>query len=98
MAEEKLGIIVGGGPAPGINSVIGAATIRACLSNIPVVGLLDGFSWLMKGDTSHTRPLDIEAVSRIHFQGGSIYWTPQTGPMMVRVSGPGPTCRAGTAS
>ena len=27
--DAKLGILVGGGPAPGINSVIGAATIRA---------------------------------------------------------------------
>ena len=26
---KKIGILVGGGPAPGINSVIGAATIRA---------------------------------------------------------------------
>jgi 6-phosphofructokinase len=30
----KLGIVVAGGPAPGINSVIGAATIRACLSGV----------------------------------------------------------------
>ncbi len=80
MAEDKLAILVGGGPAPGINSVIGAATIRACLSNIPVVGVLDGFSWLMKGDTSHTRELDIEHVSRIHFQGGSILRTARANP------------------
>jgi 6-phosphofructokinase len=29
--HKKLAILVGGGPAPGINSVISAATIRACL-------------------------------------------------------------------
>src|SRR5262249_29905368 len=29
--HKKLAILVGGGPAPGINSVIGAATIRAAL-------------------------------------------------------------------
>jgi 6-phosphofructokinase len=29
--RKKLAILVGGGPAPGINSVIGAATIRAAL-------------------------------------------------------------------
>ena len=34
--NEKLAILVGGGPAPGINSVIGAATIRACLSGVEV--------------------------------------------------------------
>ncbi len=31
-ARKKLAILVGGGPAPGINAVIGAATIRAVLS------------------------------------------------------------------
>ncbi|MDP9035942.1 MAG: 6-phosphofructokinase [Myxococcota bacterium] len=67
----KLAIIVGGGPAPGINSVIGAATIRACLSNVEVLGVLDGFRWLIQGDTSHVVPLTIADTSRIHFRGGS---------------------------
>jgi 6-phosphofructokinase 1 len=78
--NDKLAIVVGGGPAPGINSVIGAATIRACLSGIQVVGILDGFSWIMKGDTSHTRLLDIEAVSRVHFRGGSVLRTARANP------------------
>jgi ATP-dependent phosphofructokinase / diphosphate-dependent phosphofructokinase len=78
--NDKLAIVVGGGPAPGINSVIGAATIRACLSGIQVVGILDGFSWIMKGDTSHTRSLDIESVSRVHFRGGSVLRTARANP------------------
>ena len=32
--HKKLAILVGGGPAPGINSVIGAATIRAALEGM----------------------------------------------------------------
>jgi ATP-dependent phosphofructokinase / diphosphate-dependent phosphofructokinase len=68
---KKLAIVVAGGPAPGINSVIGAATIRACLSNVEVLGVLDGFRWLLAGDTSHTIPLTIADTSRIHFRGGS---------------------------
>lgn len=68
---KRVGIVVGGGPAPGINAVIGAATIRAVLSGYEVVGILDGFSNLMKGDTSHVRTLSINDVSRIHFRGGS---------------------------
>jgi 6-phosphofructokinase 1 len=54
-----------------LNSVIGAATIRACLSNVEVIGLLDGFQWIMQGDTSHIVPLTIADTSRIHFRGGS---------------------------
>src|SRR5881397_987369 len=64
MTERRtLAILVGGGPAPGINSVIGAATIRARLEAVDVLGVRDGFEWIM--------PVDIGEVSRIHFRGGS---------------------------
>ncbi len=69
--NDKLAILVGGGPAPGINSVIGAATIRACLSGVEVLGIQDGFRWLMEGDTTRVMPLTIADTSRIHFRGGS---------------------------
>jgi 6-phosphofructokinase 1 len=69
--HNNLAILVGGGPAPGINSVIGAATIRARLEEINVIGLRDGFEWIMRGDIDHVIPLTIDAVSRIHFRGGS---------------------------
>jgi 6-phosphofructokinase 1 len=69
--HRRLAILVAGGPAPGINSVIGAATIRAALEGIEVVGIRDGFDWLMQGDVDHITPLTIDAVSRIHFRGGS---------------------------
>ncbi|MEO6418182.1 MAG: 6-phosphofructokinase, partial [Polyangiaceae bacterium] len=71
MLDKRLAILVGGGPAPGINSVIGAATIRACLSGYEVLGIQDGYRWLMEGDTSHVIPLTISETSRIHFRGGS---------------------------
>jgi 6-phosphofructokinase 1 len=69
--QKKLAILVGGGPAPGINSVIAAATIRAELSGIEVLGVQDGYHWLMQGDVNHVMPLTMRAVSRIHFRGGS---------------------------
>src|SRR6476659_6830392 len=71
MANNNLAILVGGGPAPGINSVIAAATIRAKLQDIEVYGVRDGFEWLMQGDSDHVIPLSIDTVSRIHFRGGS---------------------------
>jgi 6-phosphofructokinase len=69
--NNKMAILVGGGPAPGINAVIGAATIRAWLEGIEVVGIRDGFQWIMQGDIDHAVPLTVDAVSRIHFRGGS---------------------------
>jgi 6-phosphofructokinase 1 len=77
---EKMAILVGGGPAPGINSVIAAATIRAGLKGVEVVGIRDGFRWLMRGKTSEVLPLSIEVVSRIHFRGGSILGTARDNP------------------
>ena len=78
--HNRLAILVGGGPAPGINSVIGAATIRARLEGIDVVGCRDGFEWLMQGDIDHTTPLTIEGVSRIHFRGGSFLGIARANP------------------
>ena len=69
--QKKMAILVGGGPAPGINSVIGAATIRAALEGIEVVGIRDGFQWIMQGDIDHVQDLTIKEISRIHFRGGS---------------------------
>jgi len=68
---KKMAILVGGGPAPGINSVISAATIRGVLEGVEVLAIRDGFEWIMRGDVDHVTPLTIDRVSRIHFRGGS---------------------------
>jgi 6-phosphofructokinase 1 len=74
------GILVGGGPAPGINGVIGAATLLARRSGARVLGLLEGFRWLMEGRADHARELDSAEVSRIHLLGGSILHTSRANP------------------
>jgi len=81
MSERgKLGILVGGGPAPGINAVIGAASIRALLEGVEVLAIEDGFEHIMEGDLTHVRPLTIENTSRIHFRGGSHIGTSRANP------------------
>src|SRR5437763_16115998 len=69
--HSNLAMLAGGCPAPGINSVIQAATIRARLEGTEVLGIRDGFEWIMQGDVDHVVPLTMESVSRIHFRGGS---------------------------
>jgi 6-phosphofructokinase 1 len=76
----KLGILVGGGPAPGINSVIGAATIRSLLDNVEVVGIRDGFDRIMRGAPEATMPLAMDKVSRLHFRGGSLLGISRANP------------------
>jgi ATP-dependent phosphofructokinase / diphosphate-dependent phosphofructokinase len=76
----KLGILCGGGPAPGMNSVISAATIEARNSGWDVLAIMDGFQHLIEGRTEEARPLSIADVSRIHVQGGSIIRTSRANP------------------
>jgi ATP-dependent phosphofructokinase / diphosphate-dependent phosphofructokinase len=75
-----LGILVGGGPAPGINGVIASATIEAVNEGCQVIGIYDGYRWLARGDSTHVTNLHIEDVSRIHWTGGSILRTSRTNP------------------
>ena len=78
-SKPKLGILCGGGPAPGINSVVSSATIEAINSGWEVVGILDGFQRLMEGSAT-IEPLSISEVSRIHLHGGSILFTSRANP------------------
>src|SRR6516165_2642438 len=76
----KMALLVGGGPAPGINGVISSVTIEAVEQGIEVIGFRDGFQWLVKGDAEHFRKLTIEDVKAIHLRGGSILGTSRTNP------------------
>jgi len=81
MRQAALGIIVGGGPAPGINGVIGAAAIEAINNGLKVVGFYDGFSHLAGEEfdpAADVVELAINDMSRIHFDGGSILRTART--------------------
>ena len=78
--DGRVGILMGGGPAPGINSAISAATIEAVNQGYEVVGILDGFSHLMEGRTDMVLPLEIADVAQIHHRGGSVIRTSRANP------------------
>ena len=80
MDKDALGILVGGGPAPGINAVIAAATIEASRNGLRTVGILDGYQHLVLGDTSQVVELNAEGVARVQTTGGSILRTSRTNP------------------
>lgn len=80
MKDETLAILVGGGPAPGINGVIASATIEAANNGLRVLGLYDGYQHIAEGDTSRVVELTIDSVSRLHFTGGSLLRTSRTNP------------------
>ncbi|MCX5806035.1 MAG: diphosphate--fructose-6-phosphate 1-phosphotransferase [Proteobacteria bacterium] len=80
MPKDTVGIIVGGGPAPGINGVISSATIEAVNQGKRVVGIVGGFKPLFDGNKDSIIPLTIDDVSRLHATGGSILRTSRDAP------------------
>ena len=76
--EMKVGILTGGGDAPGINAVI-RAVVRKGIQNYgdEIVGIRDGWRGLLENDFL---PLDLKSVSGILPRGGSILGTSRTNP------------------
>ena len=79
-SRGRLAIVVGGGPAPGINGVISAVTIEAINQGLEVFGIRDGFKNLVAGDISQARQLAIADVTPTYNRGGSILGTSRTNP------------------
>jgi ATP-dependent phosphofructokinase / diphosphate-dependent phosphofructokinase len=75
--HTKLAILTSGGPAPGLNSVINAATIEAINLGWEVFGIREGFRGLVE---DRLIPLGLEDVAWIHFDGGSILGTSRVNP------------------
>lgn len=78
MAIKRIGIIAGGGPAPGTNGVIAAVAIEAIKVGCTPIGFHDGFEWLAQRYTDEQHEMTIEEVSRIHLDGGVILGTSRT--------------------
>jgi len=76
----KMALLVGGGPAPGINGVISSTTLEALDHGIEVIGFKDGFKWLARGNSEQYQVLTINDVKGIHLRGGSILGTSRTNP------------------
>lgn len=91
--KGRLGLLVGGGPAPGINGVISAAGIEALDRGLEVVGFYDGFESLcqkaleLKSTVGPeqllghpARFLNYPDLTHIHWEGGSILRTSRKRP------------------
>src|SRR5437870_2671777 len=76
----RLGLLVGGGPAPGINGVLSAACLEARRRGTLVIGFQDGFRWLLQGDYTHWRFLESDHVLDHAWRGGSILGTSRANP------------------
>jgi len=74
----KVGILSGGGDAPGINAVIRAVVRKGIQHHgYKIVGIKDGWCGLLEGEFL---PLNLETTSGILPRGGSILGTSRTNP------------------
>jgi 6-phosphofructokinase 1 len=73
----KIGVLVGGGDAPGLNAAVRAVFMQANEYGYEVLGIKGGWAGLLKMDTM---PLNTETVEEIHSKGGIILYTSRTNP------------------
>jgi phosphofructokinase-like protein len=74
---NRIGILTGGGDAPGLNAVIRAVVKSACNSGIECIGLEDSFDGLI--EPGRSRPLTPREVTGILRLGGTILGTTNRG-------------------
>jgi phosphofructokinase-like protein len=84
---KKIGVLTGGGDAPGLNAVIRAVVKAAHNSGIAVVGLEDSFDGLVDpGKSRRLTPRDVTGILR---RGGTILGTVNSGdPFVARITTP----------
>ncbi len=74
---QRLGILTGGGDAPGLNAVIRAVVKSACNAGIECIGLEDSFDGLIEPNRSRVlTPRDVTGILRL---GGTVLGTRNTG-------------------
>jgi len=76
-SAKRIGVLTGGGDAPGLNAVIRAVVKTASNSGIECVGLEDSFDGLI--ETGRSRPLTPRDVTGILRLGGTILGTTNRG-------------------
>jgi len=77
----KIGVLVGGGDAPGLNASLKAIVTKAIKFGYEVVGIRRGWAGLLEFDA---QPLNMDAVEEIHARGGVVLYTSRTNPFKVK--------------
>jgi phosphofructokinase-like protein len=79
---KKIGVLTGGGDAPGLNAVIRAVVKAGCNAGVEVVGIEDSFDGLLEFNRSRIlTPRDVTGILR---RGGTILGTVNTGDPFVK--------------
>jgi 6-phosphofructokinase 1 len=77
---KRIGVLTGGGDAPGLNPAIRGLVYGAAQHDIEVVGIYDGWEGLLDGFCEHTWPLDVHTVRTWDRDGGTNLGSSRTNP------------------
>ncbi len=94
MALQRIGVLTGGGDAPGLNSAIKAVTWKAADLGIEVVGIYDGWRGLLDGTSDEVWPLDVELTRFWDGDGGTHLGSSRTNPFKSSGEKPGQSDRS----
>lgn len=75
-----IGILTGGGDAPGLNAVIRGVTVRGIRDGHRITGFLRGWKGAIENESIQ---LDLQKVNDIHMQGGTILLSSRTNPFKI---------------
>ena len=75
--RPRIGVVTGGGDAPGLNTVIRAVVMAAARQGWETIGILGGFEGLLS-PLAH-RPLDAREMDALLFRGGTVLGTSNRG-------------------
>ncbi len=73
----RVGVLTGGGDAPGLNAVIYGILLKAFDLGHEVVGILKGWKGFLNNETA---ALEITKLDDLHTTGGTILYTSRTNP------------------
>src|SRR3972149_5226653 len=76
----KIGVLTGGGDAPGLNAALKAVVTKANEFGYEVIGIRRGWAGLLDLET---RPLNTDTVEEIHSRGGVLLYTSRTNPFKI---------------
>jgi 6-phosphofructokinase 1 len=93
-AVRRIGVLTGGGDAPGLNPAIRAVVYRAADAGLEVVGIYDGWAGLLDELAGDVCPLDPPTVRAWDRDGGTHLGSSRTNPFRHKVDGAEKDCSA----
>jgi 6-phosphofructokinase 1 len=68
----RIGLLTGGGDAPGLNGIIEAVSKTLLKKGIEVIGICDGFEGILEG---RTKTISLESIEGLHAEAGTFLGT-----------------------